>query len=83
MEIPTSHNHRPENRVDARIDQLDARIDQFESTLLAEIHETRDAFCRHVDMFFDGLRHELRIVANLLDALNAKVDRLLPPDAPH
>ena len=83
MEISSSDTPHAKSRLDARIDQLEARIDQFESSLLAEIHEIRNDFCRHVDIFFDGLRNELRIVANLLDDLNAKVDRLLPPDASH
>ena len=81
--MPTSDTHRSKSGLDAKFDQLEATIDRFESSLLVEIHETRDDFCRHVDIFFDVLRNELRIVANLLDALNAKVDRLLPPDASH
>ena len=83
MEIPTADAHRSKSGLDAKFDQLEATIDRFESSLLVEIHETRDDFCRHVDIFFDVLRNELRIVVNLLNALNAKVDRLLPPDASH
>jgi hypothetical protein len=65
-----------EQRLTARIDEtakeLTARIDDVAQQLRGEMVDTR----RHSDVLFESLRDDIRLVAEGLAAVSAKVDRL-------
>ena len=65
-----------EQRLTARIDdteqRLTARIDDMAEQLRGEIVDAR----RHSDVLFESLRDDIRLVAEGLAVIGAKVDRL-------
>jgi hypothetical protein len=71
------------DRVDAKIDGVDAKIDRVEATLRVEMGQMREDMRHQFDIATESSRDDIRIIAEGLIALNAKIDRLLPPDAPH
>ena len=78
---------RVEHNLGGRIDdgetRLRLRIDGVEPTLRVEMGDLRDDLRRHFEISTENLRDDIRIVAEGLIALNAKVDRFLPPDSLH
>jgi len=82
------------DRLELRIDRLELRIDRLEETLRiemgrvegtlrVEMGQVREDMRRHFDISTESLRDDIRIVAEGVIALGAKVDRLLPPDSLH
>ena len=70
-----------EQRLTARIEdteqRLTARIDETAQQLRGEIVDTR----RHSDVLFESLRDDIRLVAEGLAAVSAKVDRIRKPSS--
>jgi len=71
------------DRVDAKIEAVDAKVDRVEATLRVEMGQIREEMRRHFEISTESLRDDIRIVAEGVIALGAKVDRLLPPDSLH
>jgi archaellum component FlaC len=69
--------------IDAKIDRVDSKIDRVEATLRVEMGKMREDMRRHFEIATESLRDDVRIIAEGLIALGAKVDRLLPPDSLH
>jgi len=64
-----------------KFDALDAKIDRVESTLRVEMTQMRDDIRRHFDIIAESLRDDIRIIAESLISLNAKVERLRPSNS--
>ena len=56
-------------------------IRRVELSIRTEMGHLRDELKRHVDVVAANLRDDIRIIAEGLIALEAKVDRLRPPDS--
>jgi hypothetical protein len=65
-----------DQRLSVRIDEMDqrltARIDETARQLRAGIADSR----RHTDVLFESLRDDIRLVAEGLAVVGAKIDRL-------
>jgi hypothetical protein len=71
IETPSSKTRRPAT--------LTERIDNVESSLPATIDSgdsVLDDIKRHMDVVAKGLRADLRLIAQSIDALNVKIDSL-------
>jgi hypothetical protein len=62
--------------VRADIQELDAEIRRVETTLRQEIREEGVATRRHFDVVAESLRDDIRIIAEGLSALDAKVETI-------
>jgi chromosome segregation ATPase len=70
-------------RVDSlggKVDSLDGRLDATASSLRDEMRQIGQESKRHSEVLFESLRDDIRIVAEGLVSLGAKVELLLPPD---
>jgi hypothetical protein len=72
-----------EARLGSKIEAVDAKTDRVEATLRVEMGQMREDMRHHFEISTENSRDDVRIIAEGLIALNAKVDRLLPPDASH
>ena len=73
-------------RVDSlggKVDSLDGRLDATASSLRNEMRQIGQESKRHAEVLFESLRDDIRIVAEGLVSLGAKVELLLPPDRRH
>ena len=61
---------------------LDDKIDRVESSLRFEIREGLAENRRHFEVIAEGLRDDIRMIAEGVVALGAKVDALRPPGPP-
>ena len=61
---------------------LDEKIDRVESSLRFEIREGLAENRRHFEVIAEGLRDDIRMIAEGVVALGAKVDALRPPGPP-
>ncbi len=59
------------DRVDARLDRIDVRLDGFDVRF-----EGVDGRFNRIEVLFEGLRGDVRLVAEGLGALTEKVDRI-------
>ena len=71
------------------IETLRGDIRRVDSSLRSEIGQLREDMCsmrnelkRHAGMLFESLRDDIRIIAEGVVSLDAKVQSLLPPDHP-
>ena len=63
-----------------KVDGLDGRLDATASSLRDEMRQIGQESKRHSEVLFESLRDDIRIVAEGLVSLGAKVELLLPPD---
>src|SRR5437667_207432 len=63
-----------------KVDGLDGRLDATASSLKDEMRQIGQESKRHSEVLFESLRDDIRIVAEGLVSLGAKVELLLPPD---
>jgi chromosome segregation ATPase len=63
-----------------KVDSLDGRLDATASSLRDEMRQIGQESKRHSEVLFGSLRDDIRIVAEGLVSLGAKVELLLPPD---
>jgi hypothetical protein len=66
-----------------KVDSLDGRLDATASSLRDEMRQIGQESKRHSEVLFESLRDDIRIVAEGLVSLGAKVELLLPPDRRH
>ena len=83
VSMPLASVYGVEARLGSKIQAVDAKIDRVEATLRVEIGQMRVDMRHHFEITTESSRDDIRIITEGLIALNAKVDRLLPPDAPH
>jgi len=62
--------------VNARFDALESRFDTLESSLAARIDNAQADMKRHFDIVAESTHDDVRIIAEGLIALNAKVDAM-------
>ena len=74
----TAEITRVETSLTAKIDgvatSLTAKIDGVETSLTAKMHELNEDTRRHTDVQFESLRDDIRLLAEHLVSLDAKVD---------
>ena len=63
---------------DSRLDTLESRFDTLESSLAARIDDAKADMKRHFDIVAESTHDDVRIIAEGLVALNAKVDAMRP-----
>ena len=73
--LGTSVNARFDT-VESRFDSLDSRFDTLESSLAARIDDAKADMKRHFDIVAESTHDDVRIIAEGLVALNAKVDAM-------
>jgi hypothetical protein len=56
--------------------EMRRRCDEVTSTLRAEMHQMRDELSRHSAILAERVRDDIRIVADGLAAVSAKIDAL-------
>ena len=61
---------------DSRLDTLESRFDTLESSLAARIDDAKADMKRHFDIVAESTHDDVRIIAEGLVALNAKVDAM-------
>ena len=64
--------------LDSRFDTLESRFDTLESSLAARIDDAKADMKRHFDIVAESTHDDVRIIAEGLVALNAKVDAMRP-----
>jgi chromosome segregation ATPase len=69
--------------IGGKVEDLGGRIDATESSLRDEMRQIGQESKRHAEELFESLRDDIRIVAEGLVSLGAKVELLLPPDRRH
>ena len=62
--------------LESRFDSLDSRFDTLESSLAARIDDAKADMKRHFDIVAESTHDDVRIIAEGLVALNAKVDAM-------
>jgi len=62
--------------LDSRFDTLESRFDTLESSLAARIDDAKADMKRHFDIVAESTHDDVRIIAEGLVALNAKVDAM-------
>jgi len=71
---------RVETTLSDRIDSLSGQLGATTSSLRNEIRQMGQDSKRHTDVLFESLRDDIRMIAEGLVSLSAKVDSLRPPD---
>ena len=62
--------------LESRFDTLESRFDTLESSLAARIDDAKADMKRHFDIVAESTHDDVRIIAEGLVALNAKVDAM-------
>ena len=71
---------RVETTLTVRIVGVESRIEASESSLRAEMRQIREETRRHAEVLFESLHDDIRMIAEGLASLDAKVERFRPPD---
>ena len=71
---------RVETTLSDRIDSLSGQLGATTSSLRAEMRQMGQESKRHSEVLFESLRDDIRIIAEGLVSLGAKVESLRPPE---